>query len=232
MNKAVINQVVRSFLPELAIGSACCAAGYFFLVDPLVKKLADARAEVDALTLTITRSENQPPVAADGARAAFAKNALDAIAVRSTLASDQARLLQAVSTLADSCNVRVEQFSPATPRGPRQIPGQSAAKVDPKIEKRTALSISLTGTYADTARFVRAMQQDIGFTTLRQLRLTPTGGGGTGPDFVTVVIDTEHVGVNTKALEAASATPSASQPGIPSAPSTFGQQAGAPSEQH
>lgn len=225
MNKAVLNQVVRSFLPELAIGSACCAAGYFFLVDPLAKKLADAHAEVDALTLTITRSAAQPPATADSARAGFARTALDTIATRSSLASDQARLLQAVSTLADSCNVRVEQFNPATPRGPRTAPGQSAVKADAKIEQRSALSISLTGTYADTARFVRSMQQDVGFTTVRALRLTPTST--TTPDAVTVVIDTEHVSVNTKALETASIAPVSGNSMTPGQP---GQQAVVPTE--
>jgi Tfp pilus assembly protein PilO len=224
MNKAVLTQVIRSFLPELAIGSACCAAGYFFLVDPLTKQVADAQAEVDTLTLAITRSQNQAPVAADSARAAFARSALDAIALRSALAADQARLLQAVSTLADSCSVRVEQFNPATARGRRPIPGQSAVKPDPKIEQRTALSISLTGTYANTARFVRSMQQDVGFTTVRTLRLVPNSTAT--PDMVSVVIDTEHVAVNTKALAAAqqTAAPASALPG------QSGQHAAVPTE--
>ena len=220
MNKAVLTQVVRSFLPELAIGSACCAAGYFFFVDPLVTKLDLAHAEVDALTLAVTKGANQPPAEADAAKAKFAKEALDAIAARSAVAADQARLLQAVSTLADACNVRIEQFSPAQPRGPRAVPGQNPVKPDPKIEQRTALSISLTGAYADTARFVRAMQQEIGFTTLRSLRVSPTGAAT--PDAVSVTIDTEHVAVNAKALAAAQT------------PATPGQQTAVtpPAEQH
>lgn len=220
MNKAVLTQVVRSFLPELAIGSACCAAGYFFFVDPLVTKLSRAHAEVDSLTLAISRSAGQTPASVDTANAAFAKTALDAIAARSSLAADQARLLQAVSTLADTCRVRIEQFSPAVPRGPRPVPGQSAVKVDPKIEQRTALSISLTGTYADTARFVQAMQQEIGFTTLRSLRVSPTSSST--PDTVSVTLDTEHIAVNTKALAAANA------PAAPSGPGMNGQQAFVP----
>lgn len=220
MNKAVLSQVVRSFLPELAIGSACCAAGYFFFVDPLVAKLAQAHAEVDTLTFAITKGAGQAPAAVDSAKAQFAKEALDTIAARSALAADQARLLQAVSTLADTCRIRIEQFNPANPRGPRPAPGQSATKPDPKIEQRTALSISLTGTYADTARFVRAMQQEIGFTTLRSIRVSPTGAST--PDTVSVTIDTEHVAVNTKALAASQAPAPTNTPGQP------GQQANVP----
>ncbi|HZW06435.1 MAG TPA: hypothetical protein VFF65_04870 [Phycisphaerales bacterium] len=222
MNKAVLTQVVRSFLPELAIGSACCAAGYFFFVDPLVGKLAQAQAEVDTLTLAIAKGAGKPPAAADDAKARLAKEALETIAARSALAADQARLLQAVSTLADTCQVRIEQFSPAAPRGPRAAPGQSPVKPDPRIEQRTALSISLTGTYADTARFIRAIQQDVGFTTIRSLRVSPASGAAA--DTVSVTVDTEHVAVNTKALAAAQATPvNPAQPG---------QQAAAPSAEH
>jgi len=218
VNKAVLTQVIRSFLPELAIGSACCAAGYFFFVDPLVSKLALARAEVDTLTLAVAKGAGRPSATDDGAKTKLAKDALDAIATRSALAADQARLLQVVSTLADTCQVRIEQFNPAAPRGPRAAAGQSPAKPDPKIEQRTALSISLTGTFADTARFIRAIQQDVGFTTVRSLRISPTSS--TTPDVVSVTIDTEHVAVNTKALAAAQT--------LPAGPAQPGQQATAP----
>lgn len=224
MNKAILSQVVRSFLPELAIGTAVCAAGYFFLVDPLVRKAACAQAEVDALTLTITKGQTKP-VAVDPGRTAAAERALACVEARSALASNQAKLLQAVSTLADSCNVRVEQFNPATARGPRTAPGQSPPKTDKKIEQRTAFSISLSGSYADTARFVRSMQQEIGFTAVRALHLSPAAGVTAGVDTVSVVIDTEHVAVNAKALAAGGGD----QPAPPPIP---GQQATVPTEHH
>jgi Tfp pilus assembly protein PilO len=224
VNKAVLSQVIRSFLPELAIGSACCAAGYFFLVDPMVGKLAQAHAEVDALTMAVTKGAGQAPAVADDPKARFAAKAIDTIAARSALAADQAHLLQAVSTLADTCRVRIEQFNPAQPHGPRTVPGQSAVKADPKIEQRTALSISLTGTYADTARFIRTMQQEIGFTMIRAMRVAPTGAST--PDIVSVTLDTEHVAVNPKALAAAQAAPTGHTPGQP------GQQATVPTQEH
>ncbi|MBY0308551.1 MAG: hypothetical protein K2Q09_07400 [Phycisphaerales bacterium] len=195
MKQAQISQAVRAFLPELAIGSACCAAGYFFFVDPLVKKAAAAHAEVDALTLAITHAGAKPP-AADPDRAEAARRALDAVSRRSAVATDQPRLLQAVSTLADQCGVRIEQFNPALPRGPRPAPGQSgmAAKTDKKVEQRSAFSICFTATYANAGRFIRSLQQDIGFTAVRSLRIAPISP--TDTDTVSVVIDTEHVAVN------------------------------------
>lgn len=217
MNKTAITHVVRSFLPELAIGSACCAAGYFFLVEPLAKQLAAAHAQVDTLSLTIAKAQSQP-TAHDAARTAQAKAILDAIAARSSVATDQAQLLQTVSNLADASRVRIEQFNPASPRGPRPTPGQTATKPDPKVEQRSAFSISITATYADAARFIRTLQQEVGFTTIRNIRLVPVSVDK--PDLVSVVIDTEHVAVNTKALAASQAAPAAGT----------GQQAGVPTE--
>ncbi|MFT3686442.1 MAG: hypothetical protein QM783_16225 [Phycisphaerales bacterium] len=201
---------------------------YLVAVEPIAKKAADAQAEADTLALTISKAQSKP-LTLDPARAEQAKRALEQIEQRSLLAGDQARLLQAVSTLADSCDVRVEQFNPANPRGPRLAPGQSPPKTDKKVEQRVAFSISLSGSFASTARFLRAMQQDVGFTTIKSVHMAPVSSSTPGAaDTVSVTIETEHLGVNTAALTAPS--PSTSPTTTPGAQP--GQQAAVPTESH
>lgn len=211
MSQQMLSHVVRSFLPELAIGCACCAGGYVFVVSPMQTRLASAQAEVDALNLAITRSTAQPAAAAQAERSAErARAALAVIDGRSALATDPTAMLQAVSELADRTGVRIEQFNPIAPRGVRGAPGQPAPRVDPKVEQRCAFSVTLTATYADAARFIGAMQQEVGLTAVRSVRMVPVGADR--PDVVTVNLETEHLAFDTRAFVAAlAAQPAAGQ---------------------
>lgn len=220
MNKAVITHVIRKSFAELAIGVSLCAAAYLLIVDPIAGKLAAANKQVDTLQNAITQLRATPSAVANSAQQAeTAGRLLARIEERSLLAKEHTQMLQTIMNLAGNTGVKIDQFNPVTPRGPKpQTPAAvspngpaqaSGPKFDPKLEFRSAYSITLKGSFGQCIAFVRSLQHDVGLTFMKSIVISP--GSGDSADSVSITLESEHIGLNTAALKQASSLPGATE---------------------
>lgn len=210
----------RQVLIELVLGVAVCAAGFFFTVDSTQKSIAKARDEITALTAQAAE-QRRPPVPADKADSVIkeATAKIKTIQDRSALAKDQSALFSALMELAGSHRIRVDQLQPVTvgnkrtaskPAAPPPPPPPSGSGTGPltpaapQIESACVrYAIAATGSYADLARFVGALQFDLGFTRVRSVRIDPVRESST--PIVQVLIETEHYAFGAGAVASAQA---------------------------
>lgn len=197
---------------ELLLGVAVCAAGYFFVVDPAESRLAKAREQITALAAQ-TGASARPAIPPERAEALLkeAQERSRSIETRSALAKEQSALFAALMDLSGKHHIRVDQLQPTSgpagrrpdrrasappppppPTGPGGAPG-AAGDVPraPTIESACVrYSIAATGSYADLASFIGALQTELGFTRVRSVRIDPVREATTPT--VQVMIETEH----------------------------------------
>lgn len=245
MKREIITQVVRRCAPELLIGVAVCVGALVLLVDPTQKKLAEANAKVSDLQQAVAKLRTSPGALVDAqSKTQDAKDALDAIAARGQIVTDRTEMFRTLMNAAEASGVRVDQFQPSTPRGPRKpaahttpalgaapglndpnaprsmqsgkgpspSPSPAAAAKQPSFESRSSFALTVKGDYASIAKFVSAIQQDVAFSIIRSIRISPGAGVSDHTESLHASIETEHLALDTKAFLAAkvaAANPSA-----------------------
>lgn len=236
MKREILTQVVRRCAPELLIGVAVCVGAMILLVDPTQKKLAEANAKVSDLQRSVAKLRTSPGALVDAqSKTQDAKDALDAIAARGQIVTDRTEMFRTLMNAAEASGVRVDQFQPSTPRGPRKsaapvgpalgaAPGlnepaspvgmqmgrgaaptsaPAVAAKQPSFESRSSFALTVKGDYAAIARFVSAIQQDVAFSIIRSIRISPGAGVGDHAESLHASIETEHLALDTKAFLAA-----------------------------
>ncbi len=209
---------VKMLLCEAAIGAAICAGGYFMLVEPMERDIARAREEI---TTTQTRSQLGTTSAlptADAQRLVDSAAGLrNEVARRSDTARTEAGMFAALVGLAETHGLRVDEVQPVTPGAAKSVPtpmpippptatatGASPppAPVEPVLHR--GYSISAGGTYSGIASFIRALQNDLGLTAVKSVRMTPDATPGSSK--VHCAIETEHWSLLRPSLHNAGAT--------------------------
>ena len=177
---------IRSAAAELAIGLALCAAGYFLLVEPAERRLAEVSHRVERLERT-ARAGDGPAVSDEQAQRATARVRARAqnVAARSAPAGSETAMFSALMALADAHNARIDQLQPMPVR-------ERTGTLATRGGARSAYSMSVLADFGDLASLVEALQHDLGFTNIRSIRLTSTGEPGTR--HVQAAIETEHRG--------------------------------------
>lgn len=201
----------RALLAECAIAVSVCAAGYIFLVDPVKQDLSRARAQLNAATAEQSKNAGSSTLSeaqvAD-LRAVVADRS-GRIAARSAPARDQAALFSSIMALGAEHNVRIDQIQPgvtsivgegaAGAPQPRQVfPQPGAGATDPGApaeppkprDVRTTCTLVVQGTFGRLTSFLSALQNDLGYTAITDLRVNPTPESG--PETVAATIQTEH----------------------------------------
>jgi hypothetical protein len=226
MKQQTIWAVVRKCLPEFVIGVAVCGGGMMLLVDPLQSRLADAQQYVGTLQRTVAGFKTSPSALVEAqAKVQEAHRALEEIQARSEIVADRTEMFSALMNLAEDAGVRVNQFQPSTPRPPKppaqpaqttatpaptpQPRGAQGARAllappqapppqtpKPTFDTRVAYALSVQGAYPAIARFINALEQNVGFSVVRSIRILPT----TDPSVLLAQIETEHVAIDTKAF--------------------------------
>lgn len=192
---------VRQLAAGVAIGLGVCVGGHMALVDPAEQSLADVRRALADRQAKLKSAETardvMPQLAAtlDRVRADA-----DAIHQRSRLARDEGELFAAVTALSEAHNVRVDQLDPIKDqrqaRGPR---GKDAPAAPGDVT--LAYSMTVLATYGDIVAFLGALQQDLGYTKVRLVQITPTPD--TASKTVRAVIQTEHLAFDAAPVAAA-----------------------------
>lgn len=176
--------------------AAACAAVWYLAARSLHVSLAQARAELAGAVNEISAHETDyPPSAGDPAKAMLdladrEKRVRDLTRV----SGDAAKVYEALGVVAGSCNVRVDRIEPVRsgvrePRSSRQAakPGAFAVSAE-----STHYVIEATGQYADIARFVKALERDLGLTRVVSLRLSPAPVTPGAPPAISASIETSH----------------------------------------
>jgi hypothetical protein len=217
----------RRLVPELAIGLALCLGVHFMLVDPVKQRLGETRTKVsqllrEAQEVTALGADLPKVVASleDSSRRAGKIHELSAPA------KDEVSMFEAITSLAMAHRVSLDQLEPRVPTEPATnqaasspVSGAEGAAALPPVEppkpragdRGFAYSMTATAEFADMTAFVDALQQRLGYTIVRSLRVEPTYE--TGVTTVTATIHTEHFGFDATPMVPATTAAGAPQGG-------------------
>lgn len=183
---------------ELFIGVASCAAAYLFIVQPLNRRVGEAEARNDQFRQQIASYErtvehNQ----AGGAEKlrAEAEALLSQVRRASAAGKDEGSTFESLMALATRHHVQVDQLQPGTPRASKQKPAPDQPPQPTANDRRSAVSMTIVGEFADVVGFVRSLETELGFASVRSLRLTPMNQGD--KPGVHASIETEHLWIDT-----------------------------------
>lgn len=183
--------MIRRVASEAAIGLGAIVGAYLLVVEPQEARLAEAHGAAAALHHAIVSA----PEDTQAARAALVQSeqAMAEIERRSALARDEASVFAGIMALAAATGVSVDSIQPAPPR---VLPARPAADAgvlaaSTPTDRRLAFNLTLSGEFADAARFLRAMALELGYTTVRSVRVEPLASEA-GRQRVSLVVVTEH----------------------------------------
>jgi hypothetical protein len=191
----------RQLIAQAAIGLAVTVGGYMALIEPARKQLVQEREAAVAPGQQLKLGENlqrEMSKMTETMHRLMRENAR--IAELGRPARDERDLFAAVMTLAESCNVRIDELNPAKigPR-PAVLPAAPAAEAQPGLpapgDVTVGYSMTAIATYDDIARFIKAMRTDLGYSAVRSVRVLPLNNDRVRA--VRAVIETEHYSFET-----------------------------------
>jgi len=192
---------IRTLVTEAVIGAAVCAGGYFMLVEPMEREIAQTRQEIAAVQ-SLTLPDALAPLAAPDAQRLVNSTAglRKQVADRSATALTEAGIFAAIVATANKHGLRIDEVLPiatrvsktAPPPAPVDAAAPMVASALPATGKsvQRAYSISAMGPYPSVASFLQALQNDLGLTVVRAVRITPDTTPGSSN--VLCSIETEH----------------------------------------
>ena len=167
------------------IAAAVTVGGWMAFVDPVKKPLAKARAETAAARdQSLDAQKYCKDIAQWIARLAAAQAADNSLRARVARGNDPQGMIVGLSAAAETAGVRIDSVVPAdasAKRATRAAAKASAAPVaDPAAPQDTAFgfSLSISGPYIAVARFLAAIEQDLGVSSVRSVRLQPASTRG------------------------------------------------------
>ena len=162
----------RSYVVRLAVVSALASAAWYFVVRPMRDELTTRKATLAATHAEIELGKGQI-LASDRAPAAAIeqlKSQADALTRLWSVAAETSGLYEQIDSLAHRYGVVVERMEPNR-GGAKGIASKDAP--DAPTFNELAYSIELVGPYEGVARFVRAIQYELGMTRIESLRISP-----------------------------------------------------------
>ncbi len=190
-----VNQELRNVIAQGAIALMVCVGAYMFLVDPSSTKLAAARADEAHLVSQASAAEalrnNAPQISAAATRA---RDEAQKISQTGRLARSEQELFAALSALAARSHIRVDQMTPskllgtAKPTAPTATPTPEGS--ENSLTAAQGYMIDATASYSDIANFIKAVRTELGYCTVKSVRMMPTSD--TRTKLVHVVVETEH----------------------------------------
>jgi hypothetical protein len=186
----------RQVVSHAAIGVSLCIGAYSFFVEPIHKRLAECRAREDQAVTDLRPAEGlQERLGA--IKTALERADQEAARIRELgqPARDERDLFASVTSLAETCHVRIDQLAPLV-LGPSASPGAArdpGAPAGPAPSARDAVAgytIAVVCSYQDLAEFLRQIRSELGYSMVRSVRLTPLADERVRA--VQAVIETEH----------------------------------------
>ena len=176
--------------------AAVAAVGWYVAARSVHDSLSEARAELTGAIGEVSSHEvAYGPAAGDPAKAMEQLKEREArVASRAKVSGDAAKVYEALGTVAASCNVRVDRIEPVR-SGVHDQRGSSSSARDLGFlvsTEATHYVIDAVGHYSGLAKFVSALERDMGLTRVVSMRLSPapvTSGDGA---MITASIETAH----------------------------------------
>ena len=182
---------------SLVAQSVICGVGVIGVsmgvLEPLNRANEDAMLRLEqAQRLAAHASEYALLAPAQAAESASVEKRLAEIAERSAPARDAAKLNAAIESLASKAGVAVQRTQPRAapdlaPSAPSGEDAEASAPVTP--DAALGFTIDAAGSFAGMARFVRALETDLGYTVVASVRLTPESERR---DLIRASITTQH----------------------------------------
>ncbi len=199
----------RALVAEGVIGLGLCLGLHFLLVGPLQKQLDERREEVSRLTAVVqetgTLAARMPEVMQSLQRQT---RAAAAISDRGAVVRDEGAMFTSVMSLASESGVRVELMEPLKDDPLAPPPGVPDGMLLRRAGDRTlSYSISATGGYTEMCAFIHALQNDLAYTLVRSIRLSPSPVATEDEHAVAAVIETAHIAVDVSLPQATAAAP-------------------------
>ena len=186
----------RQVVSHAAIGVSLCIGAYSFFVEPIHKRLAEAKSREDQATTELRPAEGmQERVGAMKTALERAEQESARIRELGRPARDERDLFASITSLAEACHVRIDQLTPVV----LATPGASAAARDPSApalptastrDAVTGYTITAVCSYQDLAEFLLQVRSELGYSMVRSVRLTPLADERVRA--VQAVIETEH----------------------------------------
>ncbi len=166
------NSTARNYVVRLAVISAVASAAWYFVVRPMRDRLMQQRA-----TLVAAQAEISSGLSQIEANERAPESAIETLTTRANVLSrlwgvsaDASVLYEQIDTIAHRYGVVVERMEPSR-GGARGV--VSGEKPDAPTFNEIGYSIELVGPYEGVARFVRAIQHELGMARIDSLRITP-----------------------------------------------------------
>jgi len=197
----MIQDMKRRLMTEAVIGAGLCLGAHFVLVDPMRQALGSTRSRIGALEAAQSAgnlgAESIPKVLA-----ALEQVRREAAAIEEAgrLARDEGAMFGRIQDLAQLHQVRIEHMEPRQPRPgedlltgapPAARPGVAGGQGSARPgDAALGYAISISGEFADVGAFLDALQNDLGYTVLRSVRISP--GADSMSSLLSVVVETAH----------------------------------------
>ncbi len=167
-----LSPTLRARAAECAAAVAVVALGWFLLIKPAERSLADDRARVAAVRAQVedaaALTSSVDRIEADAARAA---DTVTSLRTAERVTSASSRLYDAVNRLATASSVKVMRLDPA---GLRQVAGPAAAGGAPSARGEVQeYRMTVQGTYESVARFIHACEHSLGTSSVTKFRIAP-----------------------------------------------------------
>lgn len=219
----------RRLACEFAIAASICGAGYYFLVDSARGKLAGVCAQIseaESREAALSGVGGLTDIQVMDLRRLTLERVAQ-IKKRSAPAADEATMFAAMSGIAGTHNLRIEQLSPVMsapgasitilppgvqPGTPGAAQAAEQAAAAPK-DTRASYNISISGGYADIAAFLESMSRSLGYTVIRSVRLTQPDSAI--PDLLRAEISSDHLGFDLSAIKLPTAAAGSTLPPTP-----------------
>ncbi len=200
------DQERRQIVAHGAMGLAACVGAYMALVDGPRKQLVDAHAQVQALTEQVRTAEGlRDQIPAMTAALDKATHEVSQIRDMGRLAREERGLFAAMMALAGAHHVRLDELNPArVTSGPGKDRAQLTALTNvPQGDIAVGYTMVAVASYDEIAAFTEAIRNDLGYTLIRSVRLTPVQDERV--KLVRAVIETEHYSFDTSPRQPATA---------------------------
>jgi Tfp pilus assembly protein PilO len=195
----------RVLIAELAIGLTVCLAGYLLVVEPTERRLAQVRGQIAAAEAE-ARAAQASALEPQQARAALrtARASLQEIERQGRTARDESALYAGITSLAKSHRIRIDHVQPTSGGVVRAPEKTEPGGAPPPRDLRSGYALAVTGEYADLVSFLTAMGEELGYSQVRSVRLTPSGEPGSRR--VQAVVRTEHFAFEVRSLASGEGT--------------------------
>lgn len=166
------NSSARSFLVRLVIVSAVACAGWYFVVRPMRENLTNQQAAIRSVNAEIDAGQAQIMMSGLDPNEAIEELRSTAQELEQLwgVSGDASVLYEAIDAVAHRYGVVVERMEPQRTPVSSQF---EEDEIDAPTFHKLGFGIELVGSYEGVARFLRAMQNELGMARIESFRLSP-----------------------------------------------------------